>query len=92
MDIVTHWQNFDFKIAVLLFVAYLFIDAMYAYYTLSVIKKKPIVAASVGSIMYVLLAFGVLNYVQNYLYVIPIALVSWIGTYLVVMYDLRSGI
>ncbi len=34
--------------------------------------------------MHFLLAFGVVNYVGNFLYVVPLALGSWIGTYLVV--------
>lgn len=92
MDISVHWQIFDFKIAFIVFVAYLLVDAMYAYYTITVTKKKPFISASVGAVMHFLIAFGVLNYVQNYLYVVPLALGSWIGTYMVVRYDLKSGI
>jgi len=92
MDILSHWQSFDFKIAGSIFVAYLLIDAMYAYYTITVTKKKPVASASIGAIMHFLIAFGVLNYVQNYLYVIPLAIGSWFGTYLVVRYDLKKGI
>lgn len=92
MDILSHWQSFDLKIASVVFVAYLLVDAMYAYYTITVTKKKPFMSASVGALMHFLIAFGVLNYVQNYLYIIPLALGSFIGTYLVVRYDLKSGI
>jgi hypothetical protein len=92
MDIVAHWQSFDFKIAGVVFIAYVMIDAMYAYYTITVTKKRPFAAASVGALMHFLIALGVLNYVQNYLYVLPLALGSWIGTYLIVRYDLKSGI
>lgn len=92
MNIFLYWQSFDLKIAIAVFIAYLLIDAMYAYYTLAVTRKKPMAAASVGALMHFLIAFGVLNYVQNYLYVIPLALGSWIGTYLVVRHDLKSGI
>jgi hypothetical protein len=91
MGLVTHWQGFDFKIAFAIFFAYLLVDAMYAYYTIAVIKKKPFTSASVGALMHFLLAFGVLNYVQNYLYVLPLAIGSFIGTYLVVRYDLKSS-
>lgn len=90
MDVINHWQSFDFKIASVVFIAYLLVDAMYAYYTISVTKKKPITSASVGATMHFLIAFGVLNYVQNYLYVIPLAIGSWIGTYFVVRYDQKS--
>jgi len=68
------------------------IDAMYAYYTLAVTRKRPVASASVGALMHFLIAFGVLNYVENYLYVVPLALGSWVGTYLVVKQDLKSGI
>lgn len=90
MDFVSHWLSFDFKIALVVFCAYLLIDAMYAYYTLAVTQQKPVASATVGALMHFLIAFGVLNYVQNYLYVIPLALGSWVGTYLVVRYDVSA--
>ena len=92
MDIVSHWQSFNVGIAAVVLVAYLLVDAMYAYYTIVVTKKRPFAAASVGALMHFLIAFGVLNYVQNYLYIVPLAIGSFIGTYLVVRYDLKSGI
>ena len=92
MEILAHWQSFDFVIATTVFLAYLFVDAMYAYYTIVVIKKRPLAAASVGALMHFLIAFGVLTYVQNYLYILPLALGSFAGTYLVVRYDAKSGI
>jgi uncharacterized membrane protein len=85
--LITHWQTFDFTIAVVVFVAYILIDGMYALYTQSIAKKKPVTAASVGAIMHFFIAFGVLNYVQNFLYIIPLAIGSWIGTYYVVKRD-----
>lgn len=90
MEILAHWQSFDFKVAVVVFVAYLLVDAMYAYYTLAVTKGRPIASASVGATMHFLIAFGVLNYVQNYLYVLPLAIGSWIGTYFVVKHGIKS--
>jgi hypothetical protein len=79
-----YWNQFDIKIAILVFVAYLFVDGMYVYYTYSVVKKKPFISASTGVLMHFLLAFGVINYVNNYLYIVPLALGSWFGTYIVV--------
>mgnify|MGYP001559334685 CR=1 FL=1 len=87
-----HWQSFNFLTATIVLIAYLIIDAMFAYYTFAVTKRMPIMAASIGSLMHFLMAFGVLNYVQNYLYIIPVAVGSWLGTYLVVKYHLDSGI
>ena len=78
------WNNFNFSLAVLIFFAYLLIDALYAYYTILVVNKEAVKSATIGAIMHFLLAFGVINYVQNFLYIIPLALGSWFGTYIVV--------
>ena len=64
--------------------AYVLIDGMYAYYTLAVVDRKPVVSATIGALMHFLIAFWVLSYVQNYFYVIPLALGSWVGTFLIV--------
>lgn len=87
-----HWQSFNFITATIVLIAYLIIDAMFAYYTVAVTKRMPVMSASIGSLMHFLMAFGVLNYVQNYLYIVPVAVGSWLGTYLVVKYHLDSGI
>lgn len=83
----TAWEHFSFPTAVLIMVAYFVLDAMYAYYTIKVTEKRPVSAASIGALMHFILAFGVLSYVQNFLYVIPIAIGSWLGTYTMVRYE-----
>ena len=84
MDIHSALANFSFETAAIIFVAYVLVDALYAYYTIQVTKRKPYLAATSGALMYFLLAIGVLNYVQNYLYLIPLAFGSWIGTFIIV--------
>ena len=92
MDIASHWHNFSLQIGITIFFTYVLIDGMYAYYTLAITRKKPFASASVGAVMHFLIAFGVLSYVQNYLYIIPLALGSWVGTYLVVKYDVHPEV
>lgn len=84
MNISSAWLSFDFKIALIILIAYVIVDGMYAYYTLQVTKRKPFSAATTGALMHFLLAVGVLSYVQNYLYLIPLAIGSWIGTFVIV--------
>ena len=84
MNLSTAWSSFNFEIALVIFVAYIIVDGMYAYYTLQVTKRNPFSAATTGALMHFILAVGVLSYVQNYLYLIPLALGSWIGTFLIV--------
>ena len=77
-------ETFNFLIASGVFIAYLIVDAMYAHYTLAVTELNALQAANTGALMHFLLALGVLSYVQNYLYIIPIAIGSWFGTYMIV--------
>ena len=71
-------------LALAIFLAYFLIDALYAYYTLAVVGREAFKSASIGAFMHFLLAFGVINYVQNFLYIIPLAAGSWLGTYFAV--------
>lgn len=77
-------NSFNWWIAIGIFFAYILIDGGYAYYTYTVTQYRPKTAATTGTIMHILLAFGVFNYVNNLLYVIPLCFGSWIGTYIVV--------
>lgn len=92
MDLITsfghalssNWQTFNWLTAIFIFLAYFVLDTMYVKYMLAVVNKKAFTAANVGSLMYVLMAFGVLNYTQNFLYIISLGLGSWLGTYVIV--------
>ncbi len=92
MNINSDLASFNFGLAIVIFVAYVIVDGMYAHYTLQVTKKKQYSAATTGALMHFLIAFGVLSYVQNYLYIIPLALGSWLGTFIVVKREQNSTI
>jgi|AntRauTorcE11897_2_1112592.scaffolds.fasta_scaffold35934_3 fructose-specific phosphotransferase system IIC component len=77
-------ESFNILVAIGVLFAYLVVDAMYAYYTLAITDHNAFAAANTGTLLHFLLAVGVISYVQNYLYIIPIAVGSWIGTFLVV--------
>ncbi len=72
--------------AVILIGVYIVIDGLYAHYTIQISKRRPVAAATTSGMMHFLMAIGVLNYVHNFLYIIPLAIGSWVGTYLVVLY------
>jgi hypothetical protein len=65
---------------------YVFIDVLYALYIIYVEKREPIKAALSTSLIYCLLAYGVISYSSNPLYLIPLASGAFLGTYLVVRY------
>lgn len=77
-------RTFNIPVAGLIMIAYAIIDGLYAKYTLDVTNYNEYRAATVGASMHFFIAFGVINYTQNWLYVFPLAIGSWIGTYLMV--------
>jgi len=68
-------------------VSYIMIDGLYVKYTLEVVSLKPFKSATLGSFMHILLAFGIINYTENWLYIFPLIVGSWIGTYFVVKWE-----
>lgn len=79
-------EDCNYLLAVGVFVAYVLVDGLYAYYTLAVVRRDAMASATTGAAMHFLLALGVISYVKNYLYIIPLAMGSWLGTYIVVRY------
>ena len=75
-------ERFDIWTALLLTGIYFFFDILYSWFIISVQKLKPTLSASISSAMYIISAVGVLKYTENPLYVIPIAIGSFFGTYL----------
>jgi len=79
-------SEFNIWIAAGVFTAYLAVDALYAMYTISVVKRRAVVSANISFAMHFLLAVGVLSYVENFWYVVPLAMGSWVGTFIATKY------
>ena len=86
------WVTFSWQIALSVFLAYVIVDMLYAKYTLLVNQLRPAVAATAGALMYFLLAVGVLNYANNALYLVPLAIGSWVGTYFTVERERKKSL
>ncbi len=69
------------------FIATLCIDGLYALYTLRVTEKKAFQSATFGALIHILTAFTVISYTKNYLYLIPLVIGSFLGTYIVILYS-----
>jgi hypothetical protein len=80
-NIALRWSEFDPMVALMVFFAYCVLDALIAKYTIEVASLDEYRAATTGVISHFLLAFGVINYTQNWLYVFPLVAGSWIGTF-----------
>lgn len=73
--------SFNWVTAIAVFFAYIIIDFLYASYTIYIQRKLAGRAASAGALMYSLMAFGIMEYTHNPLYIIFVAAGSWLGTY-----------
>ena len=78
------WADLDVWLVMVIFVAYVLLDGLYAISTLAIANLRPGKAATTGAITYILLAVGVISYIENILYLVPIVAGSWVGTYVVV--------
>jgi hypothetical protein len=56
-------------------------DAVYVFFNAAVSAKKRLPAATWSSIWYLLSAFAVISYTQNWVYVAFAASGSWVGAY-----------
>lgn len=77
-------NDFSWTTAALILLVYIVVDMLYAYYIILVEKREPVRAACVSAVLYSLLAFGVVSYSKNILYLFPLATGAWIGTFLTV--------
>lgn len=82
--IIWAWNDLDMWLVLGVFVAYFIYDVLYAYFTLSVASLKAGRAATFSSMLYIIGTIGVLSYVENFLYTIPIIIGGWFGTYVAV--------
>jgi hypothetical protein len=78
--------DFNWWTALTVFVVYVLFDILYALYVIFVSQKRPIAASFTGSALYSLGAFGVMSYTHNVLYLIPLSLGAFVGTYIAVVY------
>lgn len=79
-------NDFNWTTALIVFVVYIFFDILYALYVICVSRQQAIAASAISAVLYSLGAYGVMNYLHNPLYLIPLAIGAFIGTYVAVKY------
>jgi hypothetical protein len=79
--------DFSAATAAIIFATYVAVDVLYAAYIICVERRRALAAASISSVLYSLLAFGVITYSKNPLYLIPLAAGAFVGTFITVLYN-----
>jgi len=80
------FSTFSWTTAAIVFVVYVFFDILYALYVICVSRRQAVAASAISAVLYSLGAYGVMNYLHNILYLLPLALGAFIGTYVAVRY------
>ena len=73
--------------AVAIFATYVAVDVLYAAYILAVGERRPVLAAALSSVIYGLLAYGIVTYSRNIWYLAPLAAGAFLGTYITVRWQ-----
>lgn len=79
-------DTFSWTQAFIVFAVYVFFDILYALYVLCVSRRQAVAASAISSVLYSLGAYGVMSYLHNPLYLIPLACGAFLGTYIAVKY------
>ena len=79
-------EDFSWATAATVFVVYVFFDILYALYVICVSRKQALAASAISSVLYSLGAYGVMNYLDNAWYLLPLACGAFIGTYIAVAF------
>lgn len=91
-ELQTLLSSFNWFTALVVMIGYVAVDGLYAKYTLEVVALRPARSATIGASMHLLLAYGVINYTENWLYVFPLIVGSWVGTFYVVKKEREKSI
>lgn len=83
-------QHFNLGYSIFLFFAALALDAVFAMYTFSVTKHQSVKAGLLSALIYVLSAVGIVSFVNNKIYVIPLSLGAFFGAFLIVEKEKRN--
>ena len=81
-----HLANIDPWLALGVLAATALTDAVCVLFTTSIIHRRDLAAANWSGLSYMLSAFAVISFTNNWIYVVFAALGSWIGAYVTMKY------
>ncbi|MEZ4195371.1 MAG: hypothetical protein R3B53_03200 [Candidatus Paceibacterota bacterium] len=85
-------EDFNLLTALAVLIGNILVDGLYAQYTFEVVSLKPARSATIGAVSTMLIAYVVISYTDNWLYIFPLVAGSWIGTYYVVKNEQKKSL
>jgi membrane associated rhomboid family serine protease len=83
--------NINIWTCVILFIIYGIFDALYTLYLQAVSELKPTKASILSTILYLMSVYGTIEYINNFAYILPIALGGFIGGWLTIWWLKRNS-
>lgn len=77
--------------AILLFGLYLVFDSLYTLYVHAISQYKALRATVLSMVIYLISVYGTIEYINNFVYILPIALGGAIGTYITIRITKRNS-
>ena len=74
-------DDVDINACLIIFITYFILDMFYAYYILCIESRKNLMSSFMAGMITSLSAFGVVSFSKNMLYIVPLFLGAFTGTY-----------
>jgi len=74
-------NQFDINVAILIFITYFILDMFYAYYILCIESRQNLMSSFMAGMITSLSAFGIVSFSKNMIYIVPLFLGAFVGTY-----------
>lgn len=75
----------------ILFVTYFVFDILSTLYLKAVSELKAAKASNISTILYLMSVYGTIEYINNFAYIIPIAVSGWLGSYVTIKWIKRQS-
>jgi uncharacterized membrane protein YfcA len=75
----------------LLFTIYLIFDILSTLYLQAVSELRAVKASNLSTILYLMSVYGTIEYINNFVYIIPIAIGGWVGSYITIKWLRRKS-
>lgn len=82
--------DFSLTTAAVIFGTYVLVDVLYALYVIAVGRRQALASAAISAALYSLMAYGVITYSKNPIYLIPLAAGAFVGTYFTVKWGPKA--
>jgi len=74
-------NEINIYLAIIIFITYFILDMFYAYYILCIESRQNLMSSFMAGMITSLSAFGVVSFSQNMIYIIPLFLGAFAGTF-----------